>query len=201
MQTLDKQSLRQEMLRARRRAHAQDDPSVAAQLCAQLLTLPLPDACVFSAYWPMRGEIDPRVAMHSLHTAGHVLCLPVVTMHRGPLLFRQWTPETALVAGPFRTQQPPLQAPVVQPQILLVPLVAFDRQGNRLGYGAGHYDRTIAQLQADATIWTIGVAHADQEVPALPTEATDQPLHWIVTPQEIIACRTPPALKPCVLRD
>jgi len=116
-----------------------------------------------------------------LHGAGHVIGLPVVVAKGAPLMFRAWTPETRLVPGGFKTEVPAPGAPEVVPNILLVPLLAFDNAGYRLGYGGGFYDRTLAKLRALARISAIGFAYEGQAVEAVPHAEYDQPLDAIAT--------------------
>jgi 5-formyltetrahydrofolate cyclo-ligase len=147
--------------------------------------VPAPGTTV-SAYWPLDDEFDPRPLFMALHARGHPIGLPVVAGRGRPLLFRQWLPDMELVHGTFRVMTPPTDAPEVVPDLLLVPLLAFDRAGYRLGYGGGFYDRTIARLRAERAALAVGVAFAAQEVPAVPRDDTDQPLDWIVTEREAL---------------
>lgn len=135
-----------------------------------------------SGYLPMRGEIDPLPAM-----AAHPGPVGVpVTPRRGlPLAFREWSPGCALADGGFGTLVPEAGNWIV-PEVLIVPLVAFDRRGGRLGYGGGFYDRTLAMLRAAGPTVAIGYAWAAQEDDALPLEETDQPLDLVVTEAEVI---------------
>lgn len=135
-----------------------------------------------AGYWPMRDEADPRPAM-SAHDGP--IGLPVVTAKAVPLIFRRWLGD-ALESGPFGTQHPPASAALVVPQVLIVPLAGFDRDGNRIGYGGGYYDRTLELLRAAGPVAAIGLAFAVQELPAIPAEPFDQPLDMIVTDRETI---------------
>jgi 5-formyltetrahydrofolate cyclo-ligase len=137
-----------------------------------------------SGYLPIRTEIDPRPAMAEASAHG-LVGVPVIVDDAQPLLFAQWTPETALVAGPFGADVPQIQH-CFEPEILIVPLLAFDRRGGRLGYGGGFYDRTLAQLRARRATLAIGFAFAGQEVDAAPLEETDQPLDLVVTEAGVI---------------
>lgn len=134
-------------------------------------------------YWPMRTEINPRPAMHALAQTVDVV-LPV-THGLGPLTFRLWRPGFVLAKDSFGTQYP-AQGCNVDPVTLVVPMLAFDRRGHRLGYGAGHYDRTLEGLRAKGPITAIGFAYAAQEIEAVPNEPTDQPLNLIVTEAETL---------------
>lgn len=138
---------------------------------------------LLAGYWPMRGEPDPRPAM-AAHDGS--LCLPVVPGRAVPLVFRLWRGEE-LVPGPFGTSHPPDSAPPVRPEVLIVPLLAFDSALNRLGYGGGYYDRTLQMLRADGPAVAIGLAWAVQQVADLPVEPTDQRLDALVTDRGVIA--------------
>jgi len=182
-----KKALRREAGR-RRAAAAAATPDAGERLAAALLeavTIP-PDVAV-SAYWPMRDEIDPRPAMRTLHVRGHPVALPVMPGKDQPLVFRAWCPDQALVDGGFGTRVPPADAPEIQPQILLVPMLAFDSEGYRLGYGGGFYDRTLSRLRARNPLTRgIGVAFAAQRAEApLPRGAYDEPLDLVVTEQGV----------------
>ena len=135
-----------------------------------------------AGYWPIQTEIDPRPAM-----AGHFgpVGLPVIVAPGQPLIFRRWSPGCAMVPGPYGAEVPDTVEEVV-PQVLIVPMLAFDRAGFRLGYGGGFYDRTLEGLRARGPVTAIGFAFAAQEVEEVPIEATDQPLDLIVTEDEVI---------------
>ncbi len=137
---------------------------------------------VLAGYMAMRSEIDPRAVM-----VAHVgpVCVPVITAKSQPLAFRDWTSEARMVDGPFGAQVPEAGEWRV-PQVLIVPLVAFDARGFRLGYGGGFYDRTLQGLRARGPVLAVGFAFAAQEMAAVPQEATDQPLDLIVTERGVI---------------
>ena len=137
-----------------------------------------------SGFMPIRTEIDPRPAMAEACAHGPV-GVPVIRAANQPLLFAQWSPETAMVAGAFGAQVPESQI-YFEPQILIVPLLAFDQRGGRLGYGGGFYDRTLQMLRARRATLAIGFAFAGQEVDAAPLEDTDQPLDLVVTETGVI---------------
>ena len=151
-----------------------------------LAAVPLPEGCAVSAYWPMRSEIDPRPLMAALHARGHGLGLPVMRGAGKPLVFRDWEPGLALVPGGYGTEVPGPERPELRPEVLLVPLLAFDRAGYRLGYGGGFYDRTLAALRATGPALAVGLAHAGQEIAEVPRDAHDQRLDWIVTETEVL---------------
>ena len=140
-----------------------------------------------AGYWPTDEEMDVKPLLHILHQKGHALCLPCIVDHY--LIFRQWTPYTPLIPGHFGTYEPPPETETLLPQIILVPLVGFNRQGARLGQGKGYYDRTLSALQGSHAIKTLGIAYACQEVSGdLPQEPHDIPLHAIATEDELILC-------------
>jgi 5-formyltetrahydrofolate cyclo-ligase len=181
-----KQDLRREAA-DRRRTAIQASPQAGLAARDQFLAALNPAAGVaVSAYWPLEDEFDPRPLFMELQRRGHPIGLPVILGRGQPLTFRRWAPDIALVRGSFRVMTPPADAPEVVPQLLLVPLLAFDRAGFRLGYGGGFYDRTIAKLRAAGDVLAVGVALAAQEVGTVPRDDTDEPLDWVVTDQEAI---------------
>ncbi len=179
----DKVHFRQAAFQRRRDLAAADAPAVAgAKAADQLLSqFSLPAGAIVSAYWPMGDEIDVRPLIQRLHGAGHVIGLPVVVAKGEPLIFRRWTPETRFVPGGFKTEVPEPRAGEVVPNVLIVPLLAFDAAGYRLGYGGGFYDRTLAKLRAAGRVSAIGFAYAGQEVESVPRADYDQMLDAIAT--------------------
>ena len=137
-----------------------------------------------SGYWPLGSEIDPRPALAALTEHGPV-GLPVVEGPARPLVFRRWRPGDPLVPGGFGTSVPAAGEPMV-PEVLIVPLLAFDGRGHRLGYGGGFYDRTLAALRGRGPVLAVGFAFGAQRVDALPTEPTDEPLDLVVTQEEVL---------------
>nr|WP_223115804.1 5-formyltetrahydrofolate cyclo-ligase [Paracoccus amoyensis] len=137
---------------------------------------------IVAGYWPMRGEADPRDAL-AAHNGP--ICLPVVTGKAQPLIFRAWDDDD-LVSGAYGTAHPADSAAILIPSVLIVPLAGFDRQGNRLGYGGGFYDRTLQVLRDQGVAVAIGLAFAAQELSAIPAEPYDQPLDIVVTDKELI---------------
>ncbi len=137
-----------------------------------------------AGYMPIRTEIDPIPAMEEAAAHGTV-GVPVIVADRQPLVFSRWTPDGEMRAGPFGAQVP-LIDDFFEPEILIVPLVAFTRNGGRLGYGGGFYDRTLEGLRKKRGTLAIGFAFAGQEAEQLPLETTDQTLDLIVTENEII---------------
>ena len=171
----------------RRRLAVRDNPHAGEAVRDNFLAaIGVPAGVAVSAYWPLEEEFDPRPLFTELHRRGHPIGLPVILGKGQPLLFRRWQPAMELVRGAFRVMTPPPTSPEIVPELLLVPLLAFDRGGYRLGYGGGFYDRTIAKLGSTGEALTVGVTLAALEVPAVPRDDTDQPLDWIVTEREAI---------------
>lgn len=137
-----------------------------------------------AGYMAMRTEIDPTAAMEEAAAHGPV-GVPVIMGKGQPLKFRSWEPDSVMVKGDFGALIPET-GDWMEPEILIVPLVAFDRRGGRLGYGGGFYDRTLELLRAKRPTLAIGFAYAGQEATNLPLEATDQPLDMIVTENGIL---------------
>ena len=142
---------------------------------------------VAAFYWPIGSECDPRPLIRMARRRGIGVGLPAKD---GDLfVFRGWAEGDPLHPSIFGTSEPPPASPAVNPDLIVLPLVGFDRFGNRLGYGKGHYDRAIAALRANG--WNpglLGIAFSVQEVPALPAEAHDVRLDWIVTERGVLSC-------------
>lgn len=156
---------------------AGQNPALGERLGTHLLdSMTFPPGAVIAGFWPMSDEIDIRLLLGRLHDRGHGIGLPVTGGRRQALVFRSWQPGATLLPGPFGTSHP--AGAEVTPDVLLMPLLAFDRHGNRLGYGGGYYDRTIAQLPQALRI---GCAFACQELDSVPTGPYDQRLHAIAT--------------------
>ncbi len=137
---------------------------------------------VVSGYAAIGEELDPLPLLKRLAGEGYRVVLPVIVQQGAPLKFRQWEPGTPLQPGSFSVPVPGEDAPVLRPEILLVPLLAFDAEGFRLGYGAGFYDRTLAGLRARGRITAIGIAFDEQRLEAVPKDAYDEQLDWVLTP-------------------
>ncbi len=153
------------------------------RLLALLQTLPEGPV---AGYMPIRSELDPLPAMTALDWAGRPVCVPVVQDKGAALAFHKWYPGAEMTDGAYGARVPRNPVPMT-PRILIVPLLAFDAQGMRLGYGGGFYDRTLACLRAaDPDTHAIGFAFAAQEQPGLPTEPTDARLDGLVTEAETL---------------
>ncbi len=145
----------------------------------------LQDGQVIAAYWPMEHEFDVRYIIDDLLKRGFAVALPVPSKTSREMTFSRWDGKADLVKGAFGVFVPPVEA-LVEPDVLLVPMLAFDRKGNRLGRGAGHYDATLAALRQKRDILAVGVAYAAQAVLfGLPVEAHDQKLDMIITPKGV----------------
>ena len=165
---------------AARKAAFQAGQGQAAELLADFLTDQ--KGRVLAGYMPMRTEIDPLPAM-----AAHQgpVCVPVIPGPDMPLRFREWTPGCAMEAGAFGALIP-AEGAWLEPEVLIVPLLSFDRRGFRLGYGGGFYDRTLERLRARGATLALGFAFAAQEVAEVPIEPTDQPLDAVLTESGLI---------------
>ncbi len=177
-----KRALRAEAAAARRQAHAAGGAAAARKVRDLFLgAIPLPAGATVAGYWPLGEELDDRPLLETLSARGHICALPVVMRRAMPLVFRQWRSGDAMQAGDFGILIPSNAAPAVEPDALIVPLLAFDAGGHRLGYGGGYFDRTLRELRARKKILAVGVAFAVQEMAHLPRGPEDEPLDWIVT--------------------
>ena len=149
---------------------------------AEALSLLSGPKAVFSIYATMGSEIDPTPTCEQLLGRGHTVSLPVMIKLGQPLVFRQWKPGDPLEPKKWGIREPLPQAPKIEPDVLLLPMVAFDKDGWRLGYGGGFYDRTLARLRALKPIIAIGIAFDEQEVDAVPHAAYDERLDLVLTP-------------------
>lgn len=141
-----------------------------------------------SGFIPYRSEIDVTTLLGALSKKDCTTCLPIVTGEGQPLIFRQWQPGDETEPGAWNIPVPLQSACLVEPDILLVPLLAFDSAGYRLGYGGGFYDRTIERLSRQKSIITIGVAYSAQQITNVPTDKHDQRLDWILTEKGPVKC-------------
>jgi 5-formyltetrahydrofolate cyclo-ligase len=185
----EKDRLRAEAVETRARAAALN-PLAGWTLAARLPREALPEPGTLAAlYWPFRTEIDPRPLMRRLRLSGVGIALPK-TPAKGsedPLSFRLWAEGLALSRSAFGVEEPSSEAEPVEPGRLFVPLLAFDRRGGRLGYGAGHYDRTLEAIRGKGPVQAIGLAFAAQEIDQAPAGPHDQRLDAILTEREFIA--------------
>jgi len=177
-----KDTLRQEALKHRGRMHY-DVEDIDAVL-GHLIEAVKPQAGqVVASYWPMEHEFDTHPIMEHLLAHDVVCALPCVKTDSRVLKFAKWDDKTEMVSGAFDILEPAVKD-YVAPDIVLVPLLAFDRKGHRLGYGGGYYDATLAALRAEREIVAVGLAYAQQAcLFNLPAEAHDEPLDWVITPR------------------
>lgn len=182
--TAAKAALRAECRRARRARprRGEDGEAIAARALA---AVSFPPGAAVAGYWPFADEADPRPLMRALAARGHPLCLPVVAGRGRALVFRAWAPGDALEAGAFGTRVPAACTPERTPRAVLVPLLAADRAGFRLGYGGGYYDRTLAALDGALAV---GVAFCDQLRDAVPRGRHDRALDWLATERGALRC-------------
>ena len=175
---------------ARRDALGADVRAAAAQaIAARPFPMPVPPGAIVSGFMPLKSEINPLPLMRTLADAGAKLALPVVAGKGRPLTMRAFTFRDVLASGVWGIREPKPEAPEVFPDILLVPLLAFDRSGHRIGYGAGYYDMTITALRARKSVAAVGIAFAAQEVAQVPSTPRDARLDLVLTEREVIDVR------------
>lgn len=180
----EKSDLRIEAAKRRKAAFENDQAAVwlTVAVMARAHDLGLGDGPkTVSLYHPMGTEMDTGPLLRALERAGHRIVLPVVTAKATPLTFRRWSSGDPLQSGGFGTSIPVDGAAEMDPDVLFVPLLAYDDAGYRLGYGGGFYDRTLEKLKAAGTPVAVGIAFADQRVDSVPTGPHDECLDWIAT--------------------
>ena len=176
---------------AKRDALSDKKREAAAKAAARRgLPIEIAPGTIVSGYSPIRSEIDPFPLMRKLAEAGATLALPAVMARGKSLAFRAWSPDDRLMLGPLGIPEPSPAAAELVPDIMLIPLAAFDAQGHRIGYGAGHYDYTLAHLRKTKTITAIGLAFAAQEIEAVPALSHDVPLDYVLTETGIFDFRS-----------
>jgi 5-formyltetrahydrofolate cyclo-ligase len=163
--------------------------AAAEAIAARAFPLSIAPGAIVSGFMPLKSEISPLPLMQKLGAAGARLALPQIVGRGSPLSMRAWEFGAPLARGQWGIREPKVDAPEVDPDILLVPLLAFDRSGHRIGYGAGYYDLTIKRLRALTPVVAIGVAFAAQEVPEVPLTARDERLDLVLTEREVIDMR------------
>ncbi|MEK9678945.1 MAG: 5-formyltetrahydrofolate cyclo-ligase [Rhodospirillaceae bacterium] len=181
----DKKTRRADAL-ARRQGLAAALDDAAGRAFASLLLEHVSGCGAIAAYWPMRDEIDVKPVLQVLAADGKDILLPIVEDKNAPLIFRRWRPGNGLERSSFGVEEPSADQPEGLPDCLIVPMLAFDRDGYRLGYGGGFYDRTIAALREAGPCLTVGAAYAGQLMDYLPRESHDQPLDLIVTEKGVM---------------
>ena len=188
--SLSKADLRAAALAARDALSEQGRAAAAQAVAARGLPIEIARGAVVSGYSPIRSEIDPIPLMRTLAAKGARLALPAVMARGKSLAFRAWSPDDRLMLGPLGILEPSPAATEVVPDSMLVPLAAFDRLGHRIGYGAGHYDYTLAHLRKAKAITAIGVAFAAQEIETVPALSHDVALDYVLTETQIFDFRS-----------
>ena len=185
-----KGDLRKSALDARDAMDAAVRVAAGEKLAARGLPFEIAAGTVVSGYSPIRSELDPAPLMRKLAEQGARLALPAVMARGKSLVFRAWSPGDRLTLGPLGILEPsPAMAELI-PDVMLVPCAAFDRLGHRIGYGAGHYDFTLAHLRKTKPITTVGVAFAAQEIKAVPALAHDVALDYVLTEKKAFDFRS-----------
>lgn len=183
----DPKRVLREKMKAERRAAAKARPDAGRHAAKNFLeAIVVPDGAVVALYHPVRDEIDTAPLAEALAARSVTLALPVVIRRAAPLDFRRYRPGDILVKGAFGVLVPDEKAEALAPDIIVAPLLAFDRMGGRLGYGGGYYDRSLAAQRSGRSVLAVGYAYGAQEVDALPLSPLDQRLDWIITEREAI---------------
>jgi 5-formyltetrahydrofolate cyclo-ligase len=185
-----KANLRAAALAARDALSSEHRAAAAQAIADRGLPIEIMPGAAVAGYSPIRSEIDPTRLLRKLAAQGAQLVLPVITAGDQPLKFRSWASDDRLRRGRLGILEPPPDAAELVPDILLVPLAAFDRLGHRIGYGAGHYDRTLVQLREWKAITAIGLGFAAQEVEAVPALLHDVALDYVLTETQMLDFRS-----------
>jgi len=184
-----KVALRREAIARRDALPAAERAKAAETIAGREFPVAVAPGAIVSGFMPLKSEINPIPLMRRLADGGARLALPAVAGRGKPLLMRGWSFGEPLASGVWGIREPQPDAPEVAPDILLVPLLAFDRAGHRLGYGAGYFDMTITALRARKPIVAVGIAYASQEVPTVPISPRDARLDLVLTEHEVIDFR------------
>jgi 5-formyltetrahydrofolate cyclo-ligase len=184
-----KRDIRREALARRDALPAAERAAAAAAVAARPLPVPVRPSAIVSGFSPLKSEINPVPLMRAFAAAGAQLALPVVAGKGRPLTMRAWSFGEPLGSGVWGIREPTPEAPEVFPDILIVPLLGFDRTGQRIGYGAGYYDMTIGRLRTMKTITAVGIAYAAQEIARVPFTPRDAVLDLVLTERETIDFR------------
>jgi len=184
-----KSQIRREALARREALPAAERAAGAAAIAARPLPILVRPGGIVSGFSPLKSEINPVPLMRAFAAAGAQLALPVVAGKGRPLTMRAWSFGEPLNSGVWGIREPTPEAPEVFPDILIVPLLGFDRTGQRIGYGAGYYDMTIGRLRTMKAITAIGIAYAAQEIPRVPFTPRDAVLDLVLTERETIDFR------------
>jgi 5-formyltetrahydrofolate cyclo-ligase len=188
--TASKADLRAAALTMRDALDNEERARAAQAIAARGLPVEIARGAIVSGYSPIKSEIDPIPLLRKLAAKGARLALPAVMARGKSLAFRAFAPDDRLLMGPLGILEPSPAAAEVIPDIMLVPLAAFDRLGHRIGYGAGHYDYTLAHLRRAKAITAIGLAFAAQEIEAVPALAHDERLDYVLTETKVFDFRS-----------
>jgi 5-formyltetrahydrofolate cyclo-ligase len=185
----EKRAERTRALARRAAAHARHGADAGRHLARHGLSfLTLTPGTVVSGFSAIRDEINPAALLARLAEEGHRLALPVIEGKGRPLLFRAWAPGDAMGEAQWGIAEPLPDQPEVYPDVVLVPLLAFDGQGYRLGYGGGFFDRTLARLRGRKPVIAVGIGYDELRIDAVPHLDYDQPLDWVLTPSGPLRC-------------
>ncbi len=191
-----KRALRHEAKARRAALHAELGATAPLAACDVFLNMPelaaeMAAGRVAAGYWPLGSELDPRPLLNHLHERGLACTLPATVRPGAPLAFRRWTPHTQLAAAGYGTVAPPPEAEILTPELILVPLLAVDAKGMRLGHGAGYYDLSLRALRARGRVVAVGLAYDGQLVEAVPADDGDERLDWLVSERRAIHFAAP----------
>lgn len=184
-----KRALREKIIVERKRI-SPDHASQASKAIAEFLLSIIPNGLNVAGYYPTNGEIDIKESLNKLSAKGNTVSLPTISDTGKILKFRIYSPHFPLIEGKYGIFCPPPQAPEITPDIVIVPMVGFDKEGHRLGYGGGYYDATLAYLRSrNEKLLAIGVAYAAQSIEKIPIHNGDQKINMLVTEKEIVKFR------------
>jgi len=187
----EKKEMRQRAAAARDALTREARQEAAEAIAARPFPLKIGAGAIISGFMPLKSEVNPLPLLRKLEELGVALALPRIVGRGQPLSMRAWEFGSPLDRGQWGIREPKPEAPEIDPDILLVPLLAFDRTGYRIGYGAGYYDMTIARLRARKPIMAVGLAFAAQEVAKVPRTERDERLDLVLTEREVIDLRAP----------
>jgi 5-formyltetrahydrofolate cyclo-ligase len=185
----EKAALREAALALRDALPTAERKAAAEAIAERGLPVTIAAGAIVSGFFPMKTEINPMPLLRKLAAAGAQLALPAIAGRGKPLTMRAWSFGAPLKSGQWGIREPTADAAEVAPDILIVPLACFDRQGHRIGYGAGYYDMTIRGLRAKKPVTAIGIAFAAQEIPRVPATERDECLDLVLTERETIDFR------------
>jgi 5-formyltetrahydrofolate cyclo-ligase len=185
----DKSALRQLVLARRDAMPAAERAAAVDAVLQRPFSIAIAPGMIVSGYSPMKSEFNPVPLLRKCADAGARLALPVTPKRGNPLIMRAFAFGDELASGVWGIREPKPESPEVFPDVMLVPLAAFDRAGHRIGYGAGYYDMTIARIRAMKPVTAIGLAFAVQEIGKVPATSFDQQLDLVLTENEVIDFR------------